>query len=164
MLAFDRAAASKSIQSTLELCVPELRCSQHFGEPNTMPKKHVEGVAEEHLGRVRRICRSMPGATERLSHGEPTFFVKKRTFTMFANNHHNDGHIAVWIPALSGLQAALIKTLPKTYFKPPYVGGAGWIGIDLDQISDQDLAEHIFEAWHLIESKKGKSRTAKKRR
>ena len=99
---------------------------------------------------------SMPGASERLSHGEPTFFVKKRVFTMFANNHHNDGHIAVWIPAASGLQAALIKMSPKTYFRPPYLGGAGWIGIELEQVSDQELAEHIFEAWHLIDSGKKK--------
>ncbi|HKQ87398.1 MAG TPA: MmcQ/YjbR family DNA-binding protein, partial [Candidatus Acidoferrales bacterium] len=87
-----------------------------------MPKKRVTGLAEEHLGRVRRVCMSMPGATEKLSHGEPTFFVKKRVFTMFADNHHNDGHIAVWIPAMPGLQAALIKSSPKTYFRPPYVG------------------------------------------
>lgn len=162
MLALCTAAASGSIQSTLELCVPELRCSQCFNEPNTMPKNDVAGVAEEHLGRVRRICMSMPRAKEKLSHGEPTFFVKKRVFAMFANNHHNDGRIAVWIPAVPGLQAALIKTLPKTYFKPPYVGSAGWIGIELDQISDPDLAEHIFEAWHLIDSRRGRSRAAKK--
>jgi hypothetical protein len=53
----------------------------------------------EHLRRVRRICAAMPECTERLSHGEPTFFVRKKVFAMFDNNHHNDGHIAVWIPA-----------------------------------------------------------------
>ncbi len=123
-----------------------------------MPKQRVNGLAEEHLGRVRRICMSMPGATEKLSHGEPTFFVNKRVFAMFANNHHNDGHIAVWIPAVPGLQAALIKSSPKTYFRPPYVGSAGWVGIELDEIGDRDLAEHIFEAWHLIDSKRKKKR------
>ena len=45
-------------------------------------------------GGVRRICAAMPGCEEKLSHGEPTFFVRKKVFTMFANNHHNDGHIA----------------------------------------------------------------------
>jgi len=47
---------------------------------------------EEHLKRVRRICAAMPESTEKLSHGEPTFFVRKKVFAMFANNHHNDGH------------------------------------------------------------------------
>ena len=125
--------------------------------PNVAKKKE-SAASEEHLGRVRRICLSMPGATEKLSHGEPTFFVKKGVFAMFDNNHHNQGHIAVWIPAAPGLQAALIKMAPETYFRPPYVGVAGWVGIELEDISDQDLAAHIFEAWELIESKKKKFR------
>jgi hypothetical protein len=52
---------------------------------------------EHPLERVRRICLALPGTSERLSHGEPTFFVQKKVFVMFANNHHNDGHIAVWL-------------------------------------------------------------------
>lgn len=119
-----------------------------------VPKKNESAASKEQLGRVRRICLSMPGATEKLSHGEPTFFVKNGVFGMFDNNHHRQGHIAVWIPAAPGLQAALIKMAPKTYFQPPYVGVAGWVGIELEEISDRELAEHIFEAWQLIESKK----------
>lgn len=41
---------------------------------------------------------------------------------MGANNHHGDGHIVVWLPALSGLQAGLIGTSPGVYFNSPYVG------------------------------------------
>ena len=46
--------------------------------------------------------RTLPETTERLSHGEPTFFVRKKVYAMFANNHHNDGHMAIWIPAPPG--------------------------------------------------------------
>ena len=95
----------------------------------------------------------MPDATEKLSHGEPTFFVRKRVFAMFSNNHHNDGHIAVLIPAVPGHQESLIATSPKTYYRPPYVGVKGWIGIDLDQIDDEDLMCHIRDAWQLIAAK-----------
>ena len=45
------------------------------------------------LQRVRKICLSLPDSMEKLSHGEPTFFVKKRVFAMFSNNHHHDGRI-----------------------------------------------------------------------
>ena len=72
---------------------------------------------------------------------------------MFANNHHNDGHVAVWIPAPPGLQASLIETSPETFFKPPYVGVRGWVGIELDNIGDEGLAFHIREAWRLIAPK-----------
>jgi hypothetical protein len=90
-----------------------------------MAKQRESDIGEEHIRRMRRICEAMPGAWEKLSHGEPTFFVGKKVFAMFANNHHNDGHIAVWIPAPPGLQAMLINSSPKTYFRPPYVGVRG---------------------------------------
>ena len=108
----------------------------------------------EHLLRVRRICATLPDTTERLSHGEPTFFVHKRVFAMFANNHHSDGHIGVWIAAAPGLQATLIKNWPRKYFKPPYVGVRGWVGIELDQLGDDELASHLCEAWRMIAPKK----------
>jgi hypothetical protein len=106
--------------------------------------------SDEHLRRVRRICASLPAATEKLSHGEPTFFVNKKVFTMFANNHHNDGHIAIWIPAPPGAQQALIRGSSKKYFKPPYVGVRGWVGIELKEIGDDALSLHIYDAWRLI--------------
>ena len=119
-----------------------------------MADKQKTDSSEEHLRRVRRICSAMPGASEKLSHGEPTFFVAKKVFAMFDNNHHNDGHIAVWIPAPPGLQAMLINSSPDTYFRPPYVGIRGWVGIELDRIGDEDLASHIREAWGLVAPKK----------
>ena len=107
----------------------------------------------EHIKRVRRICLAFPGTTEKLSHGEPTFFVNKKVFTMFDDNHHNDGHIAVWIPAEPGVQEMLISTAPNTYFKPPYVGVRGWVGIELTSIGDEELAGHLTDAWRMIAPK-----------
>ena len=104
----------------------------------------------------------MEGATEKLSHGAPTFFLKQGVFAMFVNNHHHDGHVAVWIPAEPGMQPALIKSSPRVYFRPPYVGAAGWVGIELGEISDDDLAGHISEAWQIISSKE-KTGRAKRR-
>lgn len=105
---------------------------------------------EDHIGRVRRLCLAMPETSEKVSHGEPTFFAKKRVFAMCSNNHHNDGHVAVWIPAEPGLQGELIRENPACYYKPPYVGPSGWVGIELAQISDDQLAAHVTEAWKLI--------------
>ena len=115
---------------------------------------------ETQLERVRRICATMPSVSEKLSHGAPTFFVEKDkgVFTMFVDNHHEDGHLAVWLPAPAGLQSALIGDAPATYFKPPYVGSSGWIGIELDQIRDEALEIHVREAWELAAGKKKKPR------
>lgn len=106
------------------------------------------------LKRVRKICLSLPDTTEKISHGEPTFFAKKRVFAMFSNNHHHDGHVAVWVPAPPGLQEALIEEAPGVYYRPPYVGGGGWVGIELDQVNDEVLAGHLRQAWNLITRKK----------
>jgi len=111
-------------------------------------------MSEKHLERVRRICTALPECTEKLSHGEPTFLVRKKVFAMFANNHHNDGHIAVWVPVSPGLQPVLIEISPEKFFNPPYVGVRGWIGIELEQINDEELASYLYEAWRLIAPKK----------
>ncbi len=109
---------------------------------------------EKHLARVRHICAVLPESTEKLSHGEPTFFVGKKVYAMFANNHHGDGHIAVWIPVAAGLQPVLIETSPQKFFYPPYVGVRGWAGIELSQIDDEELTSLIHNAWKLIAPKK----------
>jgi len=103
-----------------------------------------------HIQRVRRLALTLPDTAEKLSHGEPTFFVRKKTFVMFANNHHNDGHTAIWIPAAPGAQAEMIAEAPETYVKPPYVGVKGWVGVELTRISDEDLAQLIRKAWQII--------------
>ncbi|MBZ5618185.1 MAG: MmcQ/YjbR family DNA-binding protein [Acidobacteriia bacterium] len=119
-----------------------------------MEPKRTPEIDGEPIRRVRRICSAMPESTEKLSHGEPTFFVRKKVFAMFANNHHDDGRIAVWIPAPPGLQAMLIADAPETFFKPPYVGVRGWVGIELDRIGDEELASLIRDAWRLVAPKK----------
>ncbi|CAN5533542.1 MmcQ/YjbR family DNA-binding protein [soil metagenome] len=111
-------------------------------------------MGEQHLQVVREICLALPETTERLSHGEPTFFVGKKVFAMFANNHHQDGHIAVWIPVPAGVQSMLIDAAPQKFFKPPYVGVRGWVGIELAEISPEELAHHLHIAWRLIAPKR----------
>lgn len=72
---------------------------------------------------------------------------------MFSNNHHHDGHVAVWVPTPDGLQHALIEEAPETYYRPPYVGSSGWVGIELDQVKDDVLDAHLRQAWNLIGKK-----------
>jgi len=71
---------------------------------------------------------------------------------MFANNHHGDGHVAIWIPAARGAQNALIEEAPDTYFRPPYVGAAGWVGVELSKVEDDQLGALIREAFRVMNS------------
>jgi hypothetical protein len=113
------------------------------------------------LARLRRICLSMPGAIEKLSHGEPTFFTPKRVFAMFSNNHHSDGHISVVLPMGPGVQEALIEEAPQIYYRPPYVGSAGWVGVELAKVDDEQLGALVREAFQLITRTSAARRSAR---
>jgi hypothetical protein len=91
------------------------------------------------LERVRAICLALPETTERLSHGSPTWFVRdKKTFVMYLDNHHGDGRLALWCAAPAGVQPTLVTEEPDRFFRPPYVGGRGWLGVRLDRAVDWD--------------------------
>lgn len=108
------------------------------------------------LENLRRLCLALPETTERLSHGEPTWFVReKKTFVTYADHHHDSEHVAFWCAALPGVQEALVATDPSHYFRPPYVGHRGWLGVYLDVPLDWDaVAEVVEDAYRVVAPKK----------
>ena len=85
------------------------------------------------LASVRERCIALPEATERMSHGAPTFFVRdKKSFVMFHDDHHGDGRLALWCAAPPGVQELVIEQDGARFFRPPYVGHRGWVGLRLD--------------------------------
>ncbi|HEY8040024.1 MAG TPA: MmcQ/YjbR family DNA-binding protein [Polyangiaceae bacterium] len=84
------------------------------------------------LDRVRAICTALPGGEEKLSHGAPSFHVRGKMFTIFVDDHHEDGRLAVWCKATHDEQRALVASDPAQYYVPPYVGVKGWVGVRLD--------------------------------
>jgi hypothetical protein len=76
---------------------------------------------------------TLPDVTERPSHGMPAWFVGKKQFAVFSNDHHGDGRVALVCAAPDGMQQMLIDADPDAYYRPPYVGGAGWIGVRMDK-------------------------------
>ena len=107
------------------------------------------------LERVRELCLSLPETSERLSHGQPAFFILgKRSFVMYLDNHHDDGRLALWCAAPEGMQEALVESTPEHYFRPPYVGHRGWIGVRLDRDLDwNDVAGAIEDAYLTVAPK-----------
>jgi hypothetical protein len=88
----------------------------------------------EVMQRIRELCLALPETSERLSHGHPTFFVGgKRSFLMVLDNHHHDGRFAIWCAAEAGVQELLVEADPQRFFRPPYVGHRGWLGMRLDR-------------------------------
>ncbi|AXK37403.1 MmcQ/YjbR family DNA-binding protein [Streptomyces armeniacus] len=106
------------------------------------------------LERVRAECLALPEATERLSHGSPSFFVRKM-FLTWVDDHHGDGNTGFWCAAPPGAQTALLAEDPERFFHPPYVGGRGWLGVRLVLASGRapdwdEITELIEDAYRTV--------------
>ena len=103
--------------------------------------------------RLRAICLDLPEATERASHGVPAWFVrdKKQFAQLWANGHHDNGFPHLWCAGLPGAQEALTGSSPDRFFRPPYVGHRGWIGVRLDGAVDRaEVAELCADAYRAV--------------
>jgi hypothetical protein len=115
-------------------------------------------MPDDPLKKLRRLCLALPEVTERLSHGEPTWFVRgKKTFVMFANHHHDD-RLAFWCAGADGAQEMLVSNDPERFFRPPYVGHRGWLGVYLDGLdvpADWDqIADLVVDAYRVVAPKR----------
>lgn len=110
---------------------------------------------QDPLEKLRNLCLALPEVTERLSHGEPTWFIRgKKTFANYANHHHGD-RLAFWCAAPDGAQEVLVARNPDRFFRPPYVGGRGWLGVYLDVPVDWDeVADLVAAAYRTVAPKK----------
>ena len=123
------------------------------GRRSNRPRKALAGT--DPLERLRRLCLALPETTERLSHGEPTWFVRgQKVFVSYADRHHDD-RIAFWCAAPAGEQSARITSDPGRYFLPPYVGHRGWLGVYLDvPVEWHDVAELVADAYRVVAPKR----------
>lgn len=105
---------------------------------------------ERRVARLRKICLALPEANERVSHGEPTWFAGKgKVFAMLDDHHHGAAALAVWLPQPRGAQEALVAADPARFFRPPYVGGKGWVGVVLDARPDWDVVAGLVREAYL---------------
>jgi hypothetical protein len=103
---------------------------------------------------VRAICLRFPEVTERQSHGSPAFFVGRQFATVWAGGHHDNDFPHLWCAAGPGEQEALTASSDR-FFRPPYVGGRGWIGVRLDGDVDWvEVAELLEDAYRVIAPKR----------
>jgi hypothetical protein len=117
------------------------------------------GTVADPVARLRALCLGLPGTSERNSHGEPGFFVgttekSSRQFVAVDRHHHGAEHIGFWCPAPPGAQEALIATDGDRFFRPPYVGHRGWLGVRIDRDPDwAEIAEIVRDAYRQVAPK-----------
>ena len=102
------------------------------------------------LERVRASALELPETGERLSHGQPTFFVAGKQFAQFRDNHHGDRRTVVCVRTSSlDEQAMLLEADPETYSKPAYL--PSWVSINLagNKVDWDHVGDRIAESWEL---------------
>jgi hypothetical protein len=119
-----------------------------------MPTYRRADVARA-LRMVRAAALRWPETSERMSHGGPAFFVRgKRCFVMFLDDHHQDGRLAIWCAAPDGVQQEMVETEPDRFFRPPYVGHRGWLGVQLLDVTQAELDAIVLDAYRQITPKR----------
>jgi hypothetical protein len=104
------------------------------------------------LTRLRAICLALPEAIERETWGIPTFRVREKIFTMFTSD---GGTPSLWCKAPPGAQTILIEAAPARFFRPPYVGHKGWIGVRLDSAVDwNEVADLVLRSYQMTAPKR----------
>lgn len=116
-----------------------------------MMADYTSADVEAQLARVRAACLALPQTSERLSHGGPAYFIReKKCFVMFLDDHHEDGRLAIWCAAPEGVQAEMVETEPDRFFRPPYVGHRGWLGVQLLTVTVDELTAIVAEAFRTV--------------
>ena len=123
-----------------------------------MPTYRRADVARA-LRMVRAAALRWPETSERMSHGGPAFFVRgKRCFVMFLDDHHQDGRLAIWCAAPDGVQQEMVETEPDRFFRPPYVGHRGWLGVQLLEVTQPELDAIVLDAFRQVAPKRVQDR------
>ena len=108
-------------------------------------------MSNDPIESLRRLCLALPEVTERLSHGEPTWFVQDKKTFVTVSDHHHDDRVAFWCAAPPGAQEVLVGAEPQRFFRPKYVRHRGWLGVYLDVPQDWDqIADLVRDAYREV--------------
>ena len=142
-MAAKQKASKKKAAKPRKKAAPKKKAGRKKAARKRAAKRKTPG--ERFLDRARATISAWPETDERISHGSPTWWGGKKTFATWAENHHGDGRIALWIKSDFDTQEGLVEANPDIFFKPPYVGPSGWIGVELDRGVDWGVVEGLLE-------------------
>lgn len=105
--------------------------------------RHPKVTEARLLPRLRRICGRLPGVTETVSWGHPTFKAAGKTLCVL---ERYKGHLTICfkLPPADA-NAAVHET---RFFKTPYVGHKGWVSLIVDTPPDwREVAELAMKSF-----------------
>lgn len=101
------------------------------------------------LERLRSLCLSWPGTTEKLSHGHPTFCVGKKSFAVYG----------IYSPSVAfRALAGLALEGDDRFFPTPYMAKDGWMSVRLDGSVEWAEIEDLLRGSYELARASGKRR------
>jgi len=108
--------------------------------------------ADTTLARLRALCLALPESEERQTWDSQTFRVRAKIFAMHVADRPAP---ALWCKAPKGVQELLIEANPQKFFRPPYVGPKGWIGLHLTgRIDWSEVEALVRRSWAMTAPKR----------
>ena len=84
------------------------------------------------LTKLTSLCLAMPEATRELMGRHAGFYIRKKTFSYFLDDHHGDGIVGVACKVLRGDNTALVASDPASSTCLLMLPRRGWVGLRPD--------------------------------
>ena len=108
------------------------------------------------LTKLSGLCLAMPETTRELMGRHAGFYIRKKTFAYFLDDHHGDGVVGVTCKVLPGDNKVLVASDPARFYMPAYVASKGWVGMRLDvgEIDWEEVKELVTHSYLLVAPKR----------
>lgn len=125
-------------------------CPANGAYPEDMAHPQMFDDDDPGLARLRTIACRLPGVREKVSHGRPAFYTTKvfayygAACRLAAGEIEQHPHAVLVL--LDPLDAEVLLERPDS-FVPMYLGPTGWIGLETDQLSDEELGDLLLDSF-----------------
>ena len=97
---------------------------------------------------VRHLALALPGVEERLCHGTPAFYVRKK---IFARLQEDEETLSVAYP--KARRDELIESAPDVFSVTPHFQNYDYVLVNLHAASEAQLRERLEAAWRMKATK-----------
>src|SRR5215831_7926158 len=108
------------------------------------------------LARLRKICNQLPGVTETVSFGHPTFQIQGKTFAVF---EQYKGEFGLAMKVEQSLQQVFLKD--SRFYLTPYIGKRGWVTLRMQTkpVDWKEVRELMKGSYRLVVPKSFRATT-----
>lgn len=106
-------------------------------------------AGDERAAHLREWADALPEVAEGTTVHHPSLKLRGKAFVMAPDGPE------LWVKSDPSTQAELLAADPERYFRPPYVGHHGWVGVRTDDgVNWTEVGELVTDAFRLAAPKR----------